>query len=332
MAFTANNTYFPSEQPRSPVKDTATKVGEKLGFSSWLKKGDKVSKNIEKAIDPGEPEDSPAQVTRAFQPVHWVVPPGSEMWVNEKNTAYVNSLAELRQALLAISRSTSPTPDPALHQQALAAYDKALEAVRQLAIGFKPVGAEGVDAEVRGLLEAPIREARHYIQDDPKKFITGKANAYLAALCAKVRPLLLKYPFAQSANYDASLDEIAALFAPATGVIWKYQQDSLGEFVIKQGPHWVPKPDAKIMISNDVLTFLNRAQALSNAFYPPGSNQPLLRYTLRPQSAMSLDVVSVVFEFDGRHQVFSKESRLQKEFVWPAPPGSRRRDSPSARR
>lgn len=323
MGFVSSNTYFPEEQQPQGLKEAATKVGEKVGLGSLFKKGDQVSEKVEKVLNPSDPEDSPTQITRAFQPVHWVVPPGSDAWINEKNTAYVNALAELRQGLLAIARSSGPLPDPAIHQPALQTFEKARESVRQLAIGFKPLGSEGVDEEVRELLDAPIIATRGFIRDNPEKAKAGKLNGDLAALCAKMRGVLQKYPFSPTSTLDADLSEVSALFAPATGAIWKFQQESLGEYVIKQGREWVQKPEVQQpKIAQEVLTFLNRAQQISDAFYPAGATQPNLRYTLRPQGGMDLEKTPLLLIFDGKRVEFTKESRIQKEFVWPAPAGA----------
>ena len=57
-------------------------------------------KTAEKAVEAvsGPPTDAlttTSDITRAFQPVQWVVPPASETWVVEKNTAYIESLGAI---------------------------------------------------------------------------------------------------------------------------------------------------------------------------------------------------------------------------------------------
>ncbi len=70
-----------------------------------------------------------------------------------------------------------------------------------------------------------------------------------------------------------------------------------------------------------MLNFLNRAQSLADAFYPNGSTQPQLTYILRPKLDPSFKDAIVQFEVDG--QMHAWNSSLQKQFTWPAPPGSK---------
>ncbi len=324
LVMTANNTHFSEPEQETTFKESLQRAGGKVGLGGLLKKADKAEKAYEKAAKAAGPGDEtmPVTVTAAFQPVHWVIPPRSDLWVNERNKEYVNALADLRKSMLDISRSTGGRADPAVHQPALAAYEKARDTVRQIAIGFKPVGSEGVDAEVSQLLEEPIRGVRKFIEDNPEGAVISKLNRDAATLCAKMRPVLQKYPFNASMKQEATLDEVSAFFAPGAGAIWKFQQESLGDFVVKQGKQWASKPDSKVKLSAELLSFLNRAEEFSNALYESGSPKMGLQYTLVPNAGMSLENRTLVFELDGKRQIFGKDSKIRKVFSWPAPGGA----------
>lgn len=318
LAFTANNTYFAGQSRSSEMGESLIEKGKKL----LVKKADPVGKKLEKLMQPDEPKESPAQVTNAFQPVHAVVAPGSEKWVWEANKAYVDALADFRRALQEIARSTSPTPDPAVHQAAQVARDKAFETVRQLAQAFEPVGTDGIDTQVRDLLDQPIRHGSKFIISDPGKHADGKLNTALAGLCGVMRPVLIKYPFARNATSEASLDEVARLFAPGLGAVWKYEQDSLAEFVVRQQDGWARKPDVqKPKVSQAVIDFLNRSQQIRD-LYGAGTSRLNLQYTLGT-SSVSLDQRSLEFNFDGGPVTYSKDQVLRKTFHWPPPTGHR---------
>lgn len=316
LAFTANNTYFAKPPGVGDIRDS---VGEK--FQELIsKKTDPVAKKLGQ-FQREEPKDPLVQVTESFQPVHAVVAPASDMWVAEANKAYLNALAEFRLSLLAIARSTSSPRDPALDQAALGARDRALETVRQLALSFQPVGTDGIDTLVRELLEQPLRNGSGMFDVNPEKALEAKLNGQLAGLCATMRPVLQKYPFNRGSEAGASLEELAGLLAPEKGAIWKYQQESLGEFVVRQEGKWVRKPDgAKPRISDEVLNLLNRAQQISGALHSGGSALPRLRYSLRPLGSLP-DQTSFEFNFDGRPVTFSPGNSLQREFQWPSPAG-----------
>jgi len=133
-----------------------------------------------------------------------------------------------------------------------------------------------------------------------------------------MRPVLAKYPFARNASSEVSLEDLGSLFLPGTGAIWKYQQDSLGEYVVRQENRWVQKPEVqKPRISEGVLELLNRSQLLTGALYPAGSGQSTLSYSLRPAENSIPDQISLEFNFDGKTASFAKGNVLRKEFQWP---------------
>ena len=305
LAMTANQTNFPSEQPGVLQKSV----------QDLLKKAEKVVNDRVEPPKSPEPSGTTADITRFFQPVHWVVPPSSETWVVEKNNAYMDALAHLRGSMQNISNSS----DPAVYQTASQNYQNALDAVRQLARGFKP---GGLDMVVQRLLEEPILQTRRFIDTDAGKVAAEQINGRLRALCTSLRNTFRKYPFQASSPEDASLEELSARFAPASGEIWKFQAQSLGELTIKDGSQWKAKdPAPKPQVTPEMLAFLNRAQLIVAAFYPAGATQPRLAYTLRPKLDSSFKDSILEVEVDGQFHQWT--SVLQKQFTWPAAPGTK---------
>jgi type VI protein secretion system component VasK len=127
-----------------------------------------------------------------------------------------------------------------------------------------------------------------------------------------------KYPFTQRADAEAALPEIVRVFAPVSGAIWTFQQKSMAELVVKQGEQWTPAAP-KPRVSPDLIRFLNRAQELTNLFFPSGKDmmQIQLRYVLRPLPRQG---PPMRLRLDGK-EMNTQTSSLQTDFVWPAPPG-----------
>ena len=100
--------------------------------------------------------NSPSDISKFFQPVYVVEPPGSDTWVVDKNAAYIEALSQLRHSMQDIADG-GKNIDLAVAQTASQNYEKALEAVRQITRAFKPVGVGGLDGTVERLLEEPIR-------------------------------------------------------------------------------------------------------------------------------------------------------------------------------
>jgi type VI secretion system protein ImpL len=311
FAMTANQTDFPVTAEPSAL--------EKLPLiGGALKKGAKATKELTTGQADATGMLSSADITRSFQPVHWVVPPGSEKWLVDKNSAYMAALAQLGLSMQDIDRSGS---DPGVYQTANQNYTKALDAAKQLESGFQPVGIGALDTEVQRLLEQPILLAKPFMTGDIAKAGTDKINAELRILCGRLKNMLQKYPFQQKAQEDTNLQELTDFFAPASGAIWKFYTGSLSEFVVKEGSQWKPKdPAKKPQVTEDMLRFLNQAQVLADAFFPPSATQPQLTYVLRPKLSSEFKDSYLELEINGN--VHRWTSALQQQFTWPTPPGA----------
>ena len=318
LAMTSNQTNFP--QPAGQVPDAFKElapVKKLLGLG-------KTANDAKAAVAPQQASpdalNSPADVTRSFQPVQWVEPPGSETWVVDKNMAYMDALAQLRKSMQDIAQNTR-NPDPAVYQAASQNYDKALDTVRQMSRGFKAVGVGKLDETVQRILEEPIRNTKGFIVTDFGKAGADKVNRELRTFCISERNTLHEFPFQWNSTTDASLDELTGMIDPAKGALWRFQAQSLAEFVAKEGSVWKSKdPAKKPQVTQDMLAFLNRAQSLADAFYPAGATQPRVYYTLRQKLDSRFKDTTLELEIDGQNYPFTS---FQKQFSWPSGPGSK---------
>jgi type VI secretion system protein ImpL len=319
LALTANQTNFPAST--APAADAnALQRGIDKVFGS-LKKAETAAKAVTGAPQETEASPStPADITNSFQPVHWVEPPGSETWVVDKNMAYIDALSQLGHSMQEIAQGGG-NPDPAVHQAAGQNYDKAVDTVRQIAKGFKPTGVDGLDTAVQALLEEPIRRTSPFIIRNIEGIGARKVNGDLHNFCFSQRTTFHKYPFQSSSSDDVSLNELAGFLQPASGAVWKFVQQSLGDLVVKEGSQWKPKdPSKKPQVTPELLAFLNRVQSAADVFYSGGASQPQLIYTLRPKLDPSFKDTILELEIDGK--AYAWTTSLQKQFVWPAPPGT----------
>lgn len=307
FAITSNQTNFPAAAVDPAIVDRVAPVVQK-----WIPFAK--SKAAPGSAAPPALTGTDA-LTRSFQPIHSVVAPNTDTWVTEKNSAYVDALAQLSHSMQDIARAGA-TPDPALYQAASQNYDKALDAARQIARTFEPLGVAGLDVTAERLLEAPVRQTAAFIISDPLGAEAAKVNGALHPVCARLRDTLRKFPFSP-AGPDASLEDVSGLFAPGRGLVWKFQAESLGDYVVKDGNSWKTKdPSKKPQVTQELVTFLNRAQTLTDAFYPNGSTQPQFTYTLRPKLDASYRDAVLELEIDGH--VYAWTSSIQKQFTWTA--------------
>jgi type VI secretion system protein ImpL len=308
FALTAKNTYFPPAQPSAIEKQMAPLAS---GFDKA-----KEMLGVKKDTVPDIRQTDPtAAIADAFKAVQKVVPGDSETWVAPPlNKAYVDALSDLGHSLDAVAQNANN--DPTVPLAAKQSFSKAQEAARQLEEQL-PVSPNGLDTSIRQLLEEPLVQVEHLIPRpiDPSAKINGEARKF----CSENAGILHKFPFQPSAQ-DASLDEFSRLFAPAFGSVWKFQAQSLPDSVIKDGSLWKANPAAKAPVTQEMLTFLNTAQGVADAFFPKGANQPQLLYTLRPTSNPANQSTFVEFAIDGQSHQW--KDPIQQQFVWPAAPGT----------
>lgn len=319
FAMVAGQTVLPVEAAKQDgVERVKTIISSKLPGAKRAAKAVEQAKSMQ-AYQP-ETIGTPQDIARSFQPVHWIVPPTGDRWIGEKNNAYMDALEKLRQSMQEIARGGN-NPEPAVHEAAGRNYENALEAVRQIARGFEPVGDEALDKAVQRLLEEPILLTKPFIIADMEKAAAGKINTELRAFCGRMRNVIRKYPFRPSTE-DITLEELAQWFAPGRGAVWQFQGQSLNDLTVKEGSQWKAKdPTKKPQVTQELLSFLNRSQSIADVFYPAGATQPHLAYTLRPRLDASLKDFTVEFEVNGQPHEWTRS--LQKQFTWPPPPEAR---------
>jgi type VI secretion system protein ImpL len=309
MALTADQTSYSVPVAKGVVAELEKKGKDLLGGGE---------KKVQQLTGVEQHTPTVLDITQAFQPVQYVVPPASERWVTEKNGAYVNALADLGNALRAMSRTSGDVPDP---QAAQAAADKALQTVQQLQQGFNSEGVGGVDREVTRLLKEPIERAGQFLvaPSPDKKIVTE-----LQRFCASARPVLAKYPFNASrpeGQPEATLKDLRDLFAPEEGAVWKFQKSALSELTILEGGVWKANPASqKLRPSLELLAFLTAAQQFRRAFFSDGNN-PHLTYILRPRLAAGSNQL-IQLAIDGQSHEFDAGHTLQHQFAWPAAAGA----------
>ncbi len=270
FAMTANATNFPPPAaPTDVVKQNISKL------VAPFKKAETDAKAMAGA--PAATPDSlntPVDIAKFFQPLYVVEPPGSDTWVVDKNAAYIEALAQLRHSMQDIADG-GRSVDPAVIQVAGQNYEKALETVRPITRGFKPVGVGGLDATMERLLEEPIRSALRFIPKvgDPVTEAANKANQNLRAFCNSNKATLSKYPFRPSSGDDAGLEEFGRVFQPGTGAVWKLQQ-SLADFTVKEGPLWKPKDPAKKPAGNTGNACVSQSRTIHHGRLLPCRREP----------------------------------------------------------
>jgi len=258
-------------------------------------------------------------ISNVFRPVAAVVPPGALTAVQDSNRPYITALGGLGAAMDAAKSSPQGASDPAVAPQIMQAVQAGQGAVLQLALSpaaqpatrLAPDAAlihKSVSDSISTLLQSPFRSATAL----SSRGGVDALNAAGAAFCQAYDALMLKYPFGADPANPATLEEFANVFAPGKK-LWGdlYQGAQLSKYLPKQGSSYVALNNGPVHLSPDFVRFFNSTAAFSEAFYPNGSPQASLNYTLRelPENKEGLTT-----SIDGR---ILNNPGARNQFVWP---------------
>jgi len=301
----ADNTNFQAAPGSSQVSAVANKL---------------LSSNAKKVLDAAKAAApatrSPGDIGRVFQPARQVVSPNNrERLIDDPNRAYMNAMADLQRAMQRLQDDRPNNPDLSLHDAARKATDAGLDSVRQIAQQFNIADSQGVDDSLKRLLESPFRESLKFIITDPAKAGRERANGALRTFCARLTPLEKKFPFNPSSDTDATMDEVAAIFAPQSGALAALEQQ-IDKLVAKQGKVWVANPASQdAHPSEEFLRFLNRMQQTQDALFADGSTQFKMHYSLKPVPEQNVEAVTL--DIDGHKFTENRGKADVEQLSWP---------------
>jgi type VI secretion system protein ImpL len=255
------------------------------------------------------------EISSAFQAPQTVVPPsnGDSRLISQSNQGYIQSLQGLEGAVKNLTLNATSANDPtaaAPVTQAAITADQAAETLRNT---FLPDAAGNMDRTSFALLEAPITSTKNLAAQAPAAAAGGAAKAF----CSQLDPLLTKFPFNPSSPNEASVDEVAQIFAPASGSFAQFYNTSLRALVVQQGGQFAVAPGSAVHINPGFISFLDKAQKISSTLYTSG-NQPSLDFTLN--ELKSPGVSDAVLNIDGKQIGAGGQSAT---FHWVSQPSSK---------
>jgi type VI secretion system protein ImpL len=245
-------------------------------------------------------------VAKAFQPVQAVVSPNcQEQYIGPPNASYVTGLGGIQVCLDQVNNSPAEQKEAA-KAQCVNTATTAQQAARQIGQGFRIDQEAHVDETVQSLLLAPITWVSAVLRPGP---VSG------AGLCAQMSPLTAKFPFNPRAAVDASTQELAAVFDPASGALSQFYNASLKNLLLPQGAEYVPNPSSTQKVNPAFLSFFSRAMNLQRALYTGAPGQIQYKYALRPHPTES--VGSLTMNIDGQTMTYRGGIAPFKQFTWP---------------
>jgi type VI protein secretion system component VasK len=256
-------------------------------------------------------------VVKVFQPASYTTPAELDQLVSDHNQGYIGGLRMLQGKMDMLAHASTTAEKTAAMADAGTAQGQAHNALKQMADKFQNFRREGLDGVLEHLLEEPIGLADALlVQKSPA--IT-KNGELLSQVCLPMKPILMKYPFNQTAKEEAKSEvspaELEAWFAPNVGKLWKYATGSGADLVVLHAGKWEQNPMSQDMkAAPELLNFLNGAQQLTKAFFSKGGTEPGFTYALRPTAGQT---GTIQLKLDGTEM----DKVFQTTFSWPAASG-----------
>ncbi len=245
-----------------------------------------------------------SDIVRAFQPFQgFAAPAGCETApMGPGNQPYMAALVSLQVGVERVANA--PNPDSERLTESDSAKAAAMSTAQQHNMGPKP----------SQLLKDPILYAEGLAKGVPAAAINVKG----AAFCQDVSAVLGKFPFNSRSNADARPDELTQVFAPQTGRLWTFYEESLKDLLSPSiGGRYTAKTDAKVTVNPGFVAFFNRAALLSSLFFKAsgGAPQPKVAYSL--SIAPSTEIESVTLQIDRATLRGSGSGGKAADFTWP---------------
>ncbi|MBN2319175.1 MAG: hypothetical protein JXR49_08855 [Acidobacteria bacterium] len=233
------------------------------------------------------------KLTEIFDSVQKVVPPPATevQYVWPTNQEYIGSLASLQSAVSQVSDTPAApgAPDPNQGLPIKQGADTARTLVKKMAYEFKIDPEFHMETITTRLLEAPIE----YADALTRTMGAGEINAKARQFCRSFDAITGKFPFNPAAKAEVTVPELNSMFRPQDGQLWTFYYDTLQSLLQKQGAQYAANPDTGIQLTPAFVAFFNRAASFSDALYPGGMKEPLLRYSLTPQRTDQIRDISV---------------------------------------
>lgn len=219
---------------------------------------------------------------------------------------YQEQLSFLRDAL-SLHRD-----DPSSNEQVMARLQATRTRVQSL-ISEQPVGWRPF---FESLLWPPVDGAA---TTSSRAMAGSTARSWCSSVAVPFFTTLAgRYPF-ESSGHDAAVADFAAFYRPQSGTVWSFYGQALSGQVERDGANFVFATrlgrGAGSIYRSTLPLFLERSQAISTAFFPPGGSEPRVEMDVRVHPVPG--AASVRFASGGTVIDYRNGPETWTRVVWP---------------
>jgi type VI secretion system protein ImpL len=276
---------------------------------------------INPASSTGETEVTPADVERHFSPVLSFITKVSETEDKEEKLTQLDFYQDQLELVMATLREVRDKPN-----EAGVLLEKIASTRTNVELLIR--SQEGAHAVFERLLLPPLKQVRAVVSRDVSE---KKSKKWCDEIFGPFVSLMAnRYPFNKDSLQDAPLPELTQFLHPEHGTVRKFVKAQLEGEVLPDGRRWefaVKSAAGTGMYKAELLTYLERLDALARTLFPGDTLDPLVRFTvrMRPGSsadASSSDIASITLTLDGAEELYRNgPDERWRSMTWPGPAG-----------
>ncbi|WP_224367697.1 type VI secretion system membrane subunit TssM [Hyalangium versicolor] len=276
---------------------------------------------VDRATSIGETELGPADVERHFGTLLSFITKLSETTDKEEKLTQLDFYQDQLELVMGTLREVRDKPN-----EAGVLLEKLASTRNNVELLIK--SQEGGHAVFEQILLPPLKQVRTIVSRDVS---AQKSQKWCDEIFTQFTTLMSpRYPFNKDSLLDAPLPELTQFLHPTTGSVKKFVQAQLSAEVIPDGRKWefTVKPTSGAgMYKDELLTYLERVNALATTLFPGDTVDPLVRFTVRLRPGSSADsspsdIASITLTVDGAEELYRNgPDDRWRSMTWPGPAG-----------
>ncbi len=167
---------------------------------------------------------------------------------------------------------------------------------------------------IEPLLKQPVIHVLSAVLVDAQKYLDNLWRVDVYDVFRK--SLQMKYPFSELGQ-DSALIDVAEFFHPSDGVVRRFYNDHLRQFLVPSGRTWRAKTwqGRGIRFSESFFSSMKRIRRISDSLFPRGSVDPTATFELYPIPTAGLSETMLLV--DGQRYRYRMGPQAYKKFTWP---------------
>ncbi|WP_224247252.1 type VI secretion system membrane subunit TssM [Hyalangium gracile] len=276
---------------------------------------------IDRSTSTGDTEIAPLDVEKHFSPLLAFITKVTETDDKEEKLTQLDFYQDQLELVMATLREVRDKPN-----EAGVLLEKIASTRANVELLIK--SQEGGHAVFERILLPPLRQVRVVVSRDVSE---KKSQKWCDEIFSPFMSLMARrYPFNKDSLMDAPLPELTQFLHPSNGLVRKFVQAQLAGEVLPDGRRWefaVKSSSGSGMYKEELLTYLERVNALATTLFPGDTVDPLVRFTVRLRPGSSgdsspSDIATIALTVDGSEELYRNgPDDRWRAMTWPGPAG-----------